>query len=97
MNERKVLGELTIEDFDELIEGYIEHGGPDAVSFAAFGEVLADLEAESAQETVELTGIVRGDTLVFDQPRAPITVKGNEIFLRGTKLIIKLREVQPAV
>ncbi|MFQ5813434.1 MAG: hypothetical protein ACE5I2_09655 [Anaerolineae bacterium] len=97
MSERKVLGGLTIENFDELIEGYIEHGGPDAVSFTAFGEILADLEAESVQETVELTGVVRGDTIVFDQPRVPITVKDNEIFLRGTKLIIKLREAQPAV
>ncbi|MDH7484930.1 MAG: hypothetical protein QHJ81_01490 [Anaerolineae bacterium] len=97
MSERKVLGGLTIEEFDELIEGYIEHGGPDAVSFTTFGKILADLEAESVQETVELTGVVRGDTIVFDQPRAPITVKDNEIFLRGTKLIIKLREVQPAV
>jgi hypothetical protein len=97
MNERKMLGGLTIEKFDELIEGYIEHGGPDAISFTAFGEILADLEAESVQETVELTGVVRGDTIVFDQPRAPITVKDNEIFLRGTKLIIKLREVQPAM
>ena len=97
MSDHKILGELTIEDFDELIESYIEHGGPDAVSFAAFGEVLADLEAESAQETIELTGIVRGDTIVFDQPRAAITVKDNEILLRGTKLVIKLREVPLAV
>jgi len=97
MSDRKVLGELTIKDFDELIESDTEHGGPDAVSFAAFGQVLADLEAESAQETIELTGIVRGDTIVFDQPRAAITVKDNEIFLRGTKLVIKLREVKLAV
>lgn len=97
MSERDVLGGLTIEEFDELIERYIEHGGPDAVSFSAFGEILAELEAESAQETIELTGVVRGTTIVFDQPRAPITVKGNEILLHGTKLIIKLREVQPAV
>ena len=96
-SDRKVLGDLTIEEFDELIEGYIEYGGPDAVSFAAFGEILADLEAASVQETVELTGVVRGDTIVFDQPRAPITVKDNEIFPRGTKLIIKLREVQSTV
>jgi len=97
MGDRKVLGELTIEEFGELIEGYIEHGWPDAVSFTAFGEILADLEAESVQETVELTGVVKGDTIVFDQPRAPITVKDNEILLHGTKLIIKLREAQPAV
>jgi hypothetical protein len=96
MSDHKVLGELTIEEFDELIESYIERGGPDAVSFTAFGEVLADLEAESIQETIEVTGVVLGDTIVFDQPRAPITVKDNEIFLRGTKLVIKLREVQPA-
>jgi len=97
MSEHRVLGGLTIEKFDELIEGYIEHGGPDAVSFTAFGQVVADLEAESAQEVIELTGVVQGDTIVFDQPRAPITVKDNEIFLHGTKLIIKLREAQPAV
>ena len=42
---KKVLGELTIKEFDELIEGYIERGGPDAVSFTAFGEVLADQES----------------------------------------------------
>lgn len=97
MSERKVLRGLTIEKLDELIEGYIEHGGPEVVSFTAFGEVLADLEAESVQETVELTRVIRGDTIVFDQPRAPITVKDNEILLHGTKLIIKLREVQPTV
>jgi hypothetical protein len=43
---KKVLGELTIKEFDELIESYIGRGGPDAVSFTAFGEVLADLEVD---------------------------------------------------
>ncbi len=55
---KKVLGELTIKEFDELIEGYIERGGPDAVSFTAFGEVLADLEVESVQEAIEVTSVV---------------------------------------
>lgn len=66
MSDHKVLGELTIEEFDELLEGYIERGGLEAVSFTAFGEVLADLEVESAQETIEVTGVVQDDTIVFD-------------------------------
>ncbi len=60
MSDHKVLGESTIEKFDELIEGYIERGGPDAVSFTVFGEVLADLEVASVQETIEVTGAVPG-------------------------------------
>ena len=45
-----LMGESTTKEFDELIEGYIERGGPDAVSFTAFGKVLMDLEAESVSE-----------------------------------------------
>jgi len=69
MSDHKVLGELTIEEFDELIEGYIERGGPDAVSFTAFGEVLADLEVESVQEAIEVTSVVK--STFSNQP--PIT------------------------
>ena len=58
MSDRKILGELTIEEFDELIEGYIERGGPDAVSVTVCGEVLADLEVESVQEAIEVTSVV---------------------------------------
>jgi len=54
MSDHKVLGELTIEKFDELIEGYIERGGPDAVSFTAFGEILADLEADRSVCSISL-------------------------------------------
>ena len=36
-----LLGELTIEEFDELIEGYIERGGPYAISFTAFVEFIS--------------------------------------------------------
>jgi len=64
-----LLRELTIKEFDELIEGYIERGGPDAVSFTAFGEVLADLEAESVQEAIEATSVVK--STFSNQP--PIT------------------------
>ena len=54
MSDHKVLGELTIEEFDELIESYIERGGPDAVSFTAFGEVLADLEVDRGVCSISL-------------------------------------------
>jgi hypothetical protein len=51
---KKVLGELTIKEFDELIESYIGRGGPDAVSFTAFGEVLADLEVDRGVCSISL-------------------------------------------
>jgi hypothetical protein len=54
MNAQEGLGELTIEEFDELIGGYIERGGPDAVSFTAFGEVLADLEVDRSACSISL-------------------------------------------
>ncbi len=88
----KVLNGLDVKEFDALLDQFIDREGPDTMSFAALEEAATALVQAATAETVELTGVVRGEEIVFDQPAAPpIVVRGNEIVIGGLRLVVKLR------
>ena len=92
----KLLGALEPEEFDHLVETYINRAEPDAMSFEAFDQAVHRLAQEAVTETVELTGVVQGDTIIFDSPEtAPVIAQGNEIMIGGLRLVVRLRKPQP--
>lgn len=95
---QKILDTLEPEEFDALIEGYIERSEPDMLSFEAFEEAAWRLAEEAVAETIELTGVVEGGAIVFDPLKtAPVLASGNEVVIGGLRLIVKLRPVPPVV
>ena len=48
-------------------------------------------------ETIELTGVVEKGAFVFDSPQAaPVIAHGNEVFIGGLRLVVKLRPTRPS-
>ena len=68
---QKILDTLKPEEFDALIETFVERPEPDILSFEAFDQAARRLTQEAVVETVELTGVVEGGAIVFD-PRWPL-------------------------
>ena len=92
----KLLGSLSTEEFSELVEAYIERSEPDTMSFEAFDEAAHRLAEEAITETIEVTGVVQGDTILFDPPKtAPVIAHGNELLIGGLRLVIKIRQPEP--
>lgn len=93
----KLLGTLEPEEFDNLVEAYINRAEPDTMSFEAFDQALHRLAREAVTETIELTGVVQGNTVIFDSPKtAPVIAHGNEIVIGGLRLVIRLRQPELA-
>lgn len=91
MNE-KILDTLEPTEFDALIESYAARSEPDALSFAAFDQMAQRLAQEAVAETIQLTGVVEKGAFVFDSPQAaPVIAHGNEVFIGGLRLVVKLR------
>ncbi|MCK4451416.1 MAG: hypothetical protein KAX26_12575 [Anaerolineae bacterium] len=87
----KFLGTLPFEEFDSLIQDYIDRPHLDAISF----EVLQQLADESNQPPmeIELTGVIRDGMLRLRmaQPTgAPLQVRDNTILINGLRLVIHL-------
>jgi len=92
----KLLGSLSAEEFNELVDAYIERSEPDTMSFEALDEAVRRLAQEAVAETIEVTGVVQGDTIVFDPPKAaPVIAHGNELLIGGLRLVIKIRQPEP--
>lgn len=93
----KLLGALEPAEFDDLVEAYIDRAEPDTMSFEAFDQAVHRLVQEAVTETIELTGVMQGDTITFDSPKtAPVIAYGNEIVIGGLRLVIRLRQPEPA-
>jgi len=89
----KVLDGLEAEEFDRLMEQYIDREDPDAMSFEALDEVARLQLAEVVTSQVEITGTIRGGQIVFEQPSdAPILAHGNQLVIGGLHLVVNLRE-----
>lgn len=89
----KVLDDLEVEEFDRLMEQYIDREDPDAMSFEALDRAARLQLAEVTTSQVELTGTIRGGQIDFEQPSdAPILVRGNELVIGGLHLVVRLRE-----
>ncbi len=95
---RKILDTLEPEEFDALIETYVERSEPDALSFEALDQAARRLAQEAVAETIELTGVVEEGAIVFDPPTsAPVLARGNVVVIGGLRLVVKLRPAPPAV
>ena len=94
---QKILDTLEPEEFDALIETYIERPEPDTLSFEALDQAARRLAQEAVTETIELTGVVEGSTITFDAPKAaPVIAHDNEIVIGGLRLVFKLRQRRAA-
>ena len=66
---------------------------PDTMSFEAFDEGIQRLAQEVITETIEVTGIVQGDKIVFESANPTlIGIHQNELWIGGLRLIINLRQ-----
>ena len=95
---QKILEPLKPEEFDALIEAYVERPEPDTLSFETFDQAARRLTQEAVVETVELTGVVEGGAIVFDPSMAsPVVAHGNEVVIGGLRLVVKLGPARPGV
>ncbi len=96
--DRLNIDNISHEEFEEAIEEYVTWASEWDGSLPAdvFFGVWADLQRlaqEAVAETIELTGVVQGDTIVFDSPKtAPVMAHRNEIVIGGLRLVVKLRQ-----
>lgn len=89
----KILGTLEAAEFDELLASFIDRTEPDTMSFEAFDQATHRLAEDAITETVELTGIIDGDAIIFDATEAaPIITQGNEVLIGGLRLVVRLRQ-----
>ena len=88
MSER-TFADLSGEEFDQLIEGFIERDD-DRIELSTFLEAMAAIEAQSLQQVIELSGTFDHGNVVFDSP-APLPVGRNEVTVGDTKIVLKLR------
>jgi predicted nucleotidyltransferase len=81
--------ELSQEEFNQLIDGFIERGD-DEMELSTFFTVMHELELKRCSKVIELEGEIVDDKIVFDTP-APLPVRPNEIYVGDTKIVLKLR------
>jgi len=78
------------ERFDKAFEHFIE-GGDEKITPQTFFEVLADIEKERAQRTIELHAFINNGELIF-LPTEGISVHDNKIILGNQQIKIKIVE-----
>jgi hypothetical protein len=89
----KVLDGLEAEEFDRLMEQFIDREDPNAMSLEALDQAARLQLAEVTAAQIELTGTIRDGQITFEQPSdAPILVHGNELVIGGLHLIVRLRQ-----
>lgn len=86
------LTEMTAEEFEALIDGYIERSSrrDDEVPASLFLQLMFETSVEQVQETIQLTGDIVNGELQFHVPtnrEAAIQTRGNQILV-GNKLIV---------
>jgi hypothetical protein len=93
----KVLDGLEVEEFDRLMEEFIDRKDPDAMSFEALDQSARLQLAEVTTTQVKLSGTILDGQITFEQPSdAPILVHGNELVIGGLHLVVNLREEMAA-
>ena len=89
----KVLDGMEAAEFDRLVDQFIEREDPNALSLKALDEAARQQLGEVTATRVELSGVVRGNQIAFDQPAdAPIIARGNELVIGGLHLVVNLRQ-----
>ncbi|MBU0491433.1 MAG: hypothetical protein KKA73_20480 [Chloroflexi bacterium] len=88
----KVLDGIQVNEFDHLVDRFIEREDPNALSFQALDEAARQQLDEVTAVRVELTGVVQDNQITFDSPAdAPVIARGNELVIGGLRLIVNLR------
>ncbi|MBI1923272.1 hypothetical protein HYR99_03375 [Candidatus Poribacteria bacterium] len=77
--------------FDQAFEHFIEKGD-EKITPKTFFEVLADIEKERAQRTVELQAVIGKDKELKFLPTEDISVHDNQIILGNQRILIKIVE-----
>lgn len=94
--ENRLITEMTNEEFDSIIDTYIEHETQNTGELPAplFYQTLRDIfSPESVRETVELQGELVGDRLKLYQPvpvSPVVTVHDNEIVVNDIRFVIHI-------
>jgi hypothetical protein len=84
--------ELSQEEFNQLIDGFIERGD-DEMELSTFFTVMHELEAKRCSKVIELAGEIVNGQVVFDT-LSPVPVQPNEIYVGDTKIVLKLRKIR---
>ena len=98
--DKPVIGQMDTDEFEAMIENFIEHrsGEDDRLPAQTFFELLAEREATTEPVEVRVTWSERGPE-ISASPDAPLTIEGNRIrFADGHELILRfdLGEQEPA-
>jgi hypothetical protein len=87
--ESNLIDEMSEQEFDALLDK-IADGAFDKLTPSAFLDAVWALKARQAEEVIEAMVEVVGDELQFE-PCPALPVRGNEIFLAGKRVIVKLK------
>jgi len=88
---KKTIADLTTEEFNELIDGFIQRED-DRIEPSTFLKAVAELERERAREVIEITGKLVDGEIIFDEP-APLPVGRSSIFFGDTQIVMKIRQL----
>jgi len=91
----KSLTEMSYDEFQVLIDGYIERSSRETGEMPAstFFELLFERLAARARRTIEVTGRIVDRELVLSLPgpeSVPVQVQGNQIFVGDQRIVVRL-------
>ncbi len=82
---------LPFEEFDSLIQDYIDRPDSDAISFEVFQQLVD--ESNQPPVEIELMGVIKDGVLRLHKAQptgAPLQVRDNTILISGLRLVIHL-------
>ena len=92
----KTLEQLTDEEFQSVIENFIEQGasGTDEMCMSTFFRLWDDIEKKRPKPTIEVQGSIVAGKLVFSlpQPVLNVSVRENEIVTPYERIVVRLGE-----
>ncbi|HRQ42567.1 MAG TPA: hypothetical protein PLD25_32020 [Chloroflexota bacterium] len=92
----KSLTELSYDEFQSLVDGYIDHSSQESGEMSAptFFELLFERMTERATQTIELEGEIIGNQLILRLPadiETAVQVQDNEIVVGDQRIVVKLK------
>ena len=93
----KAITDMNYEEFESLIDDYIERSSHESGEMPAstFFELLFENMAERVTETIELEGEIVNNQLVLRLPmekETAVQVKDNEILVGDRRIVVKLKD-----
>jgi hypothetical protein len=89
--DKPVVGHMDTEEFETMIETFIEHrsGEDDRLPAETFFELLAERQADTEPLEIYVAWLETGP-VITTSPDAPLTIEGNRIrFNDGRELILR--------